>query len=168
VLIGYRCSGKSAAGERLAARLDVPFVDTDALIRSRTGRTAKELVDAVGWEAFRDAEREAIASLTLTRGTVIALGGGAVLDQRNLAALQSHGTVVWLDADPATLASRMERDPGTGDGRPALGDGDDPIAEIAVVLDQRRPIYQAAADVTVDTSALNVDAVVSRLVGMML
>ncbi len=163
VLLGYRGSGKSEVGRRLAQHLGRPFIDTDALIREQTGRTARELVAAGGWEAFRAAERTAIAGLGEVTGSVIALGGGAVLDARNVAALRPRATFVWLDADAAVLAARLAADPQTREGRPALG-GVDPRAEVAAVLQERRPSYAATADVTVDTTTLTIDEVVARLI----
>ena len=162
VLVGARCAGKSEVAARLAARLGLAFVDTDAEIARRAGCSVKDLVSARGWPAFRAAEREAIASLEGRRATVIALGGGAVLDRANLAALKPHATVVWLDCEPAELARRLQSDPASVTLRPSLTDTD-PVAEITTVLAERRPLYAAAADVTLDVTARSLDDIVAEI-----
>ena len=98
ILIGYRASGKTSVGRRLADLLQRPFFDTDALIRQQTGMTVKEIVLAGGWPAFRDAEKTAVAGLAGQEAAVIALGGGAVLDPANVEVLKPRGLFIWLKA----------------------------------------------------------------------
>ena len=112
ILTGYRCTGKSSAGRRLSARLGRPLFDTDDLILHRTGKTVEQIVAAGGWPAFRDAERAVIRNLSLLDGGVIATGGGALMDPRNVAYLRGNGLFVWLMADPATIAGKAGEGPG--------------------------------------------------------
>ncbi|MBW2637983.1 MAG: hypothetical protein JRC86_10775, partial [Deltaproteobacteria bacterium] len=78
ILIGYRCTGKSTAGKKLAERLGCPFFDTDDLITKRKGKTIVEIVSEGGWELFRREEREIIQRLSDEKNAVIAAGGGTL------------------------------------------------------------------------------------------
>ncbi len=107
VLTGYRCTGKTSVGRGLAARLRRPFFDTDDLVRERTGMSVRRIVAEQGWASFRAVEKAAIADLASVQGAVVALGGGAVLDPENVAAVKANGRVVWLVADAQTIVARM-------------------------------------------------------------
>ena len=110
ILMGYRCTGKTSAGRRLAERLGQPFYDTDALVEGQMQRTIPQIVAERGWQAFREAETAVIRDLSATDHSVIALGGGAVLDVRNVESLKRNGFFVWLSAEAETIAARMEKD----------------------------------------------------------
>ena len=166
VLIGYRCTGKTSVGMKLAARLGRAFHDTDQLIQERAGRTVREIVDADGWETFRAEERKTVAMLALQDGCVVALGGGAVLDQANVAAMKANGRVVWLMADLETILARMADDVETAGQRPPL-QGRDSAEETALVLEERTPIYEAAADVAVNTEGRSVEEIVAEICGLL-
>lgn len=162
VLIGYRCTGKTSVGKKIAEMLKIPFYDTDDLIKKETGTAIMELVAKNGWPFFRAKEREVIARLAELQGSVLALGGGAVRDVRNIDRLKRNGVLVWLRADIKTIAARMGCDPGSIEQRPSLT-GSDPVAEIEDVLRQRLPDYEKAADFSIDTSTLDIDAVAGRI-----
>jgi len=83
VLIGYRCTGKSAAGRRLAERLGAAFVDTDERVEAEAGGTVAEIVRAEGWVGFRRRESSVLFHLKEEEACVVATGGGVVLDPRN-------------------------------------------------------------------------------------
>ena len=162
VLIGYRCTGKTSAGQKLAGLLDWPFCDTDEVIRRRTGRTVEEIVAQGGWDAFREAERAVIGELAQTDGCVIALGGGAVQDPRNVACLRKSSIFVWLVADAGVITGRLQKDPATDAQRPSLTGR--PIAlEVAEVLARREPIYRRIADLTIDTASRTADEVAGAI-----
>ncbi|MDI9570529.1 MAG: shikimate kinase [Pseudomonadota bacterium] len=162
VLIGYRACGKTSAGRALAERMRRPFLDTDALIQERTGKTIRELVAAGGWPAFRDAERACIREIARRDGLVISLGGGAVLDRRNVTDLKRRGLFFWLTADAATIRRRLEQDPESGGQRPSLSGGD-AGEEIDSILRQRTPIYRGIADGVVDTTRLTIPEVAAAI-----
>ena len=162
VLMGYRCTGKTSAGRALAARLGRPFVDTDVLIEERLGRTIPEIVAEKGWPGFRAAETDVILSLAADDGQVLALGGGAILEPRNVEALKKNGVFVWLVADRETICARMEQDEKSGAARPSLT-GKTSLAEIEAVLMERTPLYRRLADLAIDTAAIGTDEVVERI-----
>lgn len=150
-LIGYRGSGKSAVGMLLAHRMHRSAVDTDAWIESYAGRKIPEIFEQDGEEAFRALETFAIEQLPDSTPLVVSLGGGAVLREVNRQLLRAKGRIVWLRADPATLAQRIASDATRGVRRPSLT-GQDPVQEIEQVLTVREPIYRSLADWVLETS----------------
>lgn len=149
MLIGYRGTGKSVVGEALGKHLDWPVVSTDAEIVRRAGCSIPEIVAQHGWERFREIEEEVVKDLAKSRGAVIDCGGGVVTRPVNIERLKANGKVVWLRAPVAVIAQRI-----AGDGeRPPLTGGSDSVAEIAAVLREREPLYQAAADLEVESLA---------------
>ena len=162
VLIGYRACGKTSAGRVLAEKMRRPFLDTDALVQERTGKSIRELVAGGGWPAFRSAERVCIREIARRDGLVISLGGGAVLDRRNVADLKRRGVFFWLTADAATIRKRLEQAPESEEQRPSLSGGD-AGAEIESLLREREPVYRGVADGVVDTSRLTVAEVAGEI-----
>jgi shikimate kinase len=151
ILIGYRASGKTSAGRELARLLGRPFFDTDRMIFAKTGRTVREIVEASGWQAFREVEKTVIWELSGLDEAVIAAGGGAVMDPDNVSMLRAGGRFVWLQADARILALRMSRDRNGALQRPSLT-GAGTLMEVEEVLAKRLPVYGAVADVVVDTA----------------
>ncbi|MBP2435534.1 shikimate kinase [Microbacterium amylolyticum] len=143
-LIGPMGAGKTSIGRRMAKRLGLPFRDTDALIVSAHGPIA-EIFAECGEQTFRELEREAVHT-ALERGGVVALGGGAILAEQTREEL-AHHLVIYLTVSDRTVASRIG-----GAKRPLLN-RPDPVAEWRRIADERRPIYEALAHQTYDTSS---------------
>jgi shikimate kinase len=144
VLIGPPGAGKSTVGPLLAARLGVGFVETDQQVEAVAGKPVGEIFIEDGEVAFRAMEREAVAQAVTRRGQVVALGGGAVLDpgtQRLLAGLP----VVYLATGFAAAAKRV----GMDRPRPLLIGN--PRGRLRELLEQRLPIYENLARITVAT-----------------
>jgi len=163
ILIGYRCTGKSQVGRRLAERRSVPFVDTDERVEAEAGKIVAEIVCAEGWEGFRLREGAAVRDLADGAEGVVATGGGAVLDRRNREALKKLGCVVWLDASPAAVIRRMAADAGNAARRPGLT-GLGRVEEVERLLGERAPLYRETADIRIDTTDLGVEEVVEAIV----
>jgi shikimate kinase len=159
VLIGYRATGKTSVGARLAEILDCPFVDLDQVLVREAGRSVADIVAQSGWGEFRRLEKELVARYRDTRGQVLATGGGVVLDPENVAALRKNGILIWLTADPAAIQARLAQDQPRDANRPSLTGGDT-VQEVAAVLKERAPLYQAAAQMSVDTTHRSVSQVV--------
>ena len=162
ILIGYRGSGKSAVGRRLADRLKMKFLDTDDLIEERQGVPINDIVKSHGWGHFRKLEATIIKEISNGDHLIIAPGGGAVLDTDNVRALRKNGIIIWLKADRETLLERMNEDPGTNRQRPTLT-GKGTSKEIKEVMSLREPIYQQVSEIQIDTSTLDVEAVVENI-----
>lgn len=148
VLIGFMGAGKSSVGRDLASRLELPRYDTDEMISGRFRLSIADIFSRFGETSFRHAESEAIAQIPPERA-VIVTGGGVVLRKVNVDALRRLGTVVYLQANEATLFARVSRHPS----RPLL-QTDNPRATLAELLRTRELLYLQAADFSVDTSHL--------------
>lgn len=157
VLAGFMGTGKSSVGRRLAARLGREFVDTDALIEQEAGTSITRIFADRGETEFRTREKRAVAVAVGEKGRVVAVGGGAILDRENLAAMKAGGPVVCLTARPEIVLSRVVHDTG----RPLL-QGPQPLETIRGLMAERADAY-ARADVTIDTSDLTPDEVVECL-----
>lgn len=162
IFTGYRCTGKTSAGRRLAQLLGCAFYDADERIIQLAGRSVEQIVAEKGWPAFREVERAVILELSGKDHCVIAPGGGAVLDERNVEALKKNGLFVWLVADTETIVRRLRKDQTGGAPRPSLS-GKPVEEEVREVLAQREPVYRRIADWTIDTSALTVEEVVESI-----
>ena len=162
VLIGYRGTGKSSVGRRLAARLGRTLVSTDAEIVTRAQRTIPEIVAREGWEYFRDLESSICRELSSRDRLVIDTGGGAILRTENIEALKENGAVFWLTASVETIAKRI----GGDNQRPSLTGTQSFIDEIQDVLRERTPKYQAAADHTITTDDRSIDQLVETLLAL--
>ena len=150
VLTGFMGSGKSAVGRLVAKRLRFQFVDTDQLIVKRAGAPISEIFAKHGEEYFRDLETAELESLEHLRQCVIATGGGVIVKERNHAILARLGFVVWLTASEDTIFNRVARN----DKRPLL-QTEDPRATIREMLAARRPLYEKAAQFTLDTTTFS-------------
>jgi shikimate kinase len=139
VLVGLMGVGKSTVGRRLAKRLGLSFVDSDAAIEDASGYSAAEVFERYGESDFRDGERRLVARLVEGDVRVIATGGGAFIDARTRKFLNERAITVWLDAPVDILAERTSR----RDTRAQLRDGD-PKATLERLSEERRPSYEEA------------------------
>jgi shikimate kinase len=144
-LIGMMGSGKTTVGRLVADRRAVPFHDVDLIVSQRLGTTIRDLWEREGEDAFRAVESTIVAELAGGDTAVISTGGGAILSRANRRAMRRSGTVVWLQAPAAVLASRLA---GSLD-RPVLGTGGE--ARLAELLAERHRAYEAAAHHAVST-----------------
>jgi shikimate kinase len=144
ILIGPPGAGKTTVGTELAGRLGVSFADTDTSIEAVAGKPVGDIFIEDGEPAFRELERAAVAAAIAGPDGVVGLGGGAVLDPGTRARLAGQ-PVVYLTASFAELAKRV----GMDRPRPLLIGN--PRAQLKALLDQRLPIYEGLAWLTVHT-----------------
>lgn len=156
ILVGFMGAGKTVCGRLLSRRLGWCFVETDDMIVAREGRSIPEIFAREGEARFRQLEAEALELLRLKSGDVIATGGGFPCRAGRMEALRKLGTVVWLRGDLRELWERARRE----GARPMLAGR--PWEEIEALYRQREPFYRRA-HVTVDTTDLGVEEVVTRL-----
>jgi shikimate kinase len=160
ILIGFMGAGKSTVGRLLARRLGRCFVETDDMVTGRQGRSIPEIFRLDGEERFRQLEGDALDALALKAGDVIATGGGLPCREGRMSRLRELGTVIWLKNDIGVGFERARRS-GT---RPMLAGRS--REEIDALYRQREPYYQQA-HLTIDTTGLGVDQVVSRLLSIL-
>jgi len=163
VLIGYRGTGKSSVATVLASRLRWERVSTDAEIIARAKQSIPDIVQAFGWEYFRDLESEVCRTTGGKDHLIIDTGGGVILRAQNVEALKANGRLFWLTADIATIEARI----GGDTQRPSLTGTKSFIEEIADVLEERRPKYRAAADHVIATDRQSVAQVAEAICALM-
>ncbi len=156
VLIGAPGSGKSTVGMALAAHLQWPFVDTDALIELKESKKITDLFVDNGEEYFRHVEFETLKEVLEETSAVISLGGGAPISQPAQDALvASDSTIVFLDVALATAAPRV----GFNRDRPLLLGN--PRAQWQALSDQRRPIYEKLATLSIKVDDMTVNEIIA-------
>jgi shikimate kinase len=161
ILIGLMGAGKTTVGERCAKKLDRPFVDTDEIIEAVAGLTISEIFEAEGEAGFRARELQAVIDACAAPvPSVIACGGGAVLDPGNRSRLRAAGFVVWLRAAAEVLAERVADE---APERPLLAKHG-AAATLERLAAVREPSYEAVAGATVDTDGRTVDEVADAVV----
>lgn len=139
VLVGMMGVGKTSIGKRLAAYLNMRFVDADDEIEKAAGLSIAEIFEKFGESYFRDGERRVIARLIDGPPKIIATGGGAFIDPSTRALILERATSIWLDADIKVLAERVAR----RSHRPLLKDRD-PVEVLSELGKVRNPLYAAA------------------------
>jgi shikimate kinase len=132
-------AGKSKIGRRLAARLNLPFFDSDHEIEMAAGESIEEIFANRGEQVFRDGERRVIARLLAQPVHVLATGGGAFMDKTTRALIERCGISLWLRADLDVLVSRVSR----RNNRPLLKIGD-AWTVLGGLIEQRYPVYGEA------------------------
>jgi len=146
VLVGMPGAGKSTVGVILARFASLGFIDTDVLIQASERRSLQSIVDSQGYMALRGIEEQVLLNLEC-RDHVIATGGSAVYSPAAMAHLAEDGVIVFLDVDLATLESRSLDLGGRGLAKR-------PDQSFAELFEERRTLYVAYADVTVDCRRL--------------
>ena len=158
VLIGYRGSGKTSIGKRLADRLWQKCVDTDEIVVARAGKSIADIFAQDGEARFRELEREAVKEVAAIPDVVIALGGGAPLSEENRRVIKEAGhRVIYLKCEPEELHKRLQADPNTPKDRPHLTEFGGGLEEITKVLAEREPIYRQMADAELEVTYLSPD-----------
>ncbi len=160
-LIGFSTSGKSKVGQEVARRLNWGFVDTDDEIVKLAGKEISEIFAAEGEEHFRELERQVLLKACRGERTVVATGGGAIVDPQNRDLMMQSGMIVCLEAKTETIYQRLLQDK-EGPLRPLLA-APDPARRIEDLKEARQPYY-AVADWTVHTDNLSLEEVCQEVV----
>lgn len=153
-LIGFMGAGKSSVSAGLGRMLGREVVEMDQRIAAQEGMSIPELFAQKGEPYFRACETALLKSFAQGAPRIVSCGGGVPLREENVVAMRESGTVVLLTASPEVILERVK----DSDERPLL-QGHKDVSYIAVLMEQRRPRYKAAADITVDTSQLNIEEV---------
>jgi shikimate kinase len=147
VLIGLRGSGKTAVGRILAQKMGRELIEMDELIALKAGLTIPEIVAKHGWEKFREIEEDVTSQVAKLDNIINASGGGVVTREGNIAKLKKKGVLVWLQASVDTLVNRTGED----SRRPPLVKGRSQREDMEIALKERKPLYQQAADLAINT-----------------
>ena len=160
ILVGFMGTGKTHIGHALAKRLELTFMDMDDAIVERAGKPIPEIFADDGEAQFRSLERQLVIDIAGQTGLVVATGGGVVLNPANVQDFSKSGLVICLSATPEVILSRVEHDTN----RPLLNAGDK-MEKIQTLLASRQALYEAIPN-QIDTSELNAEAVVDRILSL--
>lgn len=161
ILIGYRGTGKSTVAKILSERFQARLISTDEVIITKTGMSVPEIVESKGWDYFRELESGVIKEISNEDDCIIDAGGGVVLKNENIKNLKKNSKIVLLKTEPKIIAERIKDDTQ----RPSLTEEKSFIDEINEVLKERKPLYEKAADFSVDTSNLTPEEVALKIIG---
>ena len=159
-LIGFMGTGKTAVGKALAEKLGRAFIELDSLIEQKAGKTIPEIFQQDGEIRFRELEIEVAKQVSGKKNAVIACGGGVVLNKINIDRLRQECVIVHLTASPEAI---LRRTSGDENERPLLKTTNKAL-NIRELLRFRKPFYERAADIAIDTSKLDIDSVVERII----
>ena len=152
--IGFMGAGKTSVSAALGRTLNLPVIEMDEQISRNEGMTIPEIFAQKGESHFRQCETALLEGLAAESACLVSCGGGVAMRQKNVDAMRRCGTVVLLTARPEVILERVK----DSDERPLL-QGRKNVTDIAALMAQRRSAYEAAADVTVDTSDLTIEEV---------
>lgn len=155
ILIGMPGAGKSTLGVLLAKALAKPFIDTDLLIQQRLEMTLQDYVDSAGYLALRDVEEQVLMQADFGHG-VVSTGGSAVYSRAAMDHLAGFGPRIYLQVSLPTLLKRVNNQ-----GRRGLACA--PGTTLEMLFDERRPLYESAADIVVDVNGGDFDKTLERL-----
>lgn len=158
VLTGFMGTGKSTVGRRVADLLKISFFDVDDTIKRQTGRTIAELFQTKGEEAFRALESATIQELSMQEQSVIATGGGTLLNPKNRDFLERNGVLVCLSAKTGTLLERLKDDLT----RPLLV-GENREQRVERLMQERQSVY-ALCSIQVQTDDKTIDQVAREVI----
>ena len=159
-LIGFMGTGKTVVGKALAERLGKEFIELDALIERKAGKTIPEIFQRDGEVAFRELEIEGAKEVSGKKNVVIACGGGIVLNKINIDRLRKECRIAYLTASPEIILERTATD---ANERPLLNAANKTLT-VEELLRFRKPFYERAADITIDTSKLDIGSVVEQII----
>jgi shikimate kinase len=160
VLIGYRGTGKSVVAEILSQELGMKAVSLDAEIVREARMPIPAIVEKHGWPWFRDLESAVTKRFAEREGLILDTGGGVILRPENTESLRRGGALFWLEASVEVIVERIR----SSSERPSLTEGKSFLQEVAAVLEERLPLYRAAADRAIATDALTPAAVADEII----
>ncbi len=151
-------TGKSTAGAKIAQKLQMDFIDIDKYIEENEGITINEIFKLRGEKYFRKMESMAVKKISNSKKTVIATGGGIVLNKDNINLLRNNGIIINLKADIEKVMENLSNDKS----RPLLKDGN-LKHKIEDLLEQRQEFYKDN-DYEINTSLMTIDEIVKRVI----
>ena len=157
ILVGFMGTGKTSVGRKLAAALQMSFLDMDDMIQQRAGKQISRIFAEEGEKHFRKLERELVCELCSQSDLIIATGGGVVLNPDNIRDFARSGLVVCLSATPEVILQRV----GKETYRPLLNE-EDKMGKIRGILSTRQHLYDAIPCL-INTDPLSINQVVEQI-----
>jgi len=159
-LVGFMGTGKTVVGKALAEELQREFVELDSLIEQKAGKSIPDIFQQDGEIAFRELEIEVTKEASESKNLVIACGGGIVLNKINIDRLRQQSRIVYLTASPVVILTRIS----TGKNERPLLNVSDQALRIKKLLKVRKPFYETAADIKINTSKLDIKSVAEQII----
>ena len=153
-LIGYMGTGKSTVAAYLANHYGMDIIEMDQEIVEREGMGISNIFSIKGEAYFRDVETNLLIEIQAQENKVVSCGGGVVLREQNVAEMKESGQIVLLTAKPETILERVKDD----DSRPLLR-GNKNVEFISTMLEKRRPKYESAADIVIETDGKSAEEI---------
>jgi shikimate kinase len=158
-IIGYKSSGKTTLGKKLASKLGLKFIDLDDEIEKREGKTVPELYIELGDTGFRHKEWEALRSIVKDDNMIVSTGGGAPCHCENMNLMEKYGEVIYLQLDNDTLISRLKK--ATKDRPIVLNKTDEELREYIYDLREKCEHHYKRAKYIINSKGITVDEIVS-------
>ena len=158
-LIGFMGAGKTVVGKTLAANLNKEFVELDELIVQRAGKPITRIFAEDGEIHFRELEIDVTKEVAGKQNQVIATGGGIILNRINIDRLRQNGIIIYLAVSPSEILRRV-----AGDRARPLLNTPDKEKRIKELLALRRPLYEGAADIKINTTRRSIETIVNEIV----
>lgn len=158
-LIGFMGAGKSTIAKLLKEKLDMKLVEMDARIVEEQGMTINDIFSKYGESHFRDIESQLILTIGNEGETVVSCGGGVVVRSENTDYMKKNGTIIFLSAKPETIYERVK----DSNDRPILN-GHMNVEYIAELMEKRRALYEAAADIRIETDGKDADSICEEII----
>lgn len=158
-IIGFMGSGKSTVSSYLSKILAMDVIEMDAHLTKKEGMSVNEIFATYGEQYWRNLETNLIIGMKDYQNKVISCGGGVPMRPENVVEMKKNGKVILLTANPETILERVKDD----DSRPLLR-GKKNTKDIGELMDVRRPKYEAAADIIVNTDGRPVDEIAEEIV----
>ena len=164
VLTGFMGSGKTTIAKAIERKMGISFVDTDELIEIYEQSKISEIFNLKGEKYFRKLETKILKNLIEADGLkVLSTGGGIITNEENILLLKQLGTVFYLRIKPETVVKRLD-----GDVTRPLLLGEDKLAKVEKLMNERKEAYEKTADVAIDVDDISVEKIVSKIVEKML
>ncbi|MGP1432731.1 MAG: shikimate kinase [Catonella sp.] len=164
VLTGFMGSGKTTIAKAIERKMGISFVDTDELIETYEQSKISEIFNLKGEKYFRKLETKILKNLIEADGLkVLSTGGGIITNEENILLLKQLGTVFYLRIKPETVVKRLD-----GDVTRPLLLGEDKLAKVEKLMNERKEAYEKTADVTIDVDDISVEKIVGKIVEKML
>lgn len=160
-LVGFMGAGKSTVAKILKNKLNMNLVEMDARIVEEQGMPITDIFAKYGESHFRDIESKLILTLGDEGNTVVSCGGGVVVRPENTEYMKKNGTVIYLAAKPETIYERVKN----STDRPILN-GNMNVEYIAELMEKRRALYEAAADIRIDTDGKNAEEICEEIISL--
>lgn len=157
-LIGYMGTGKSTVAAFISKEYGLDVMEMDEMLVQKEGMSISDIFRNHGEEYFREVETNLLKKICMLTNQVVSCGGGVVLRSQNIEEMKKCGTIVLLSASPETILERVK-----GDSSRPLLQGNKNLAFITDMLEQRRPKYEGAADIVVQTDGKRVSDICKEI-----